>query len=187
MSCILSILFLFSLDYKKQRMKEQETTDTPSDRKMALPDIKKVSEIIPSVPDVHWAPLTGIPFERRIQMAVVLMWIFLLGNCLTIFCCSLFVPFLWPLHIAYIIYLYRDQSPENGGRRSDWFRRLPIWNYYAGYFPAKLVKASVFFFFLVCLQMLMMRIIYRSKTLIPKRITSLGLTHTASSVSVACK
>lgn len=123
----------------------KENTDTKSDRKIALPDIKKVSQVIPNVPEVQWAPLTGIPFERRIQMAVVLMWIFLLGNCLTLFCCSLFLPFLWPLHIAYIIYLYRDQSAENGGRRSDWFRRLPIWNYYAGYFPAKLVKVSLVF------------------------------------------
>ncbi|CAO3635258.1 unnamed protein product [Mucor fragilis] len=118
----------------------KEKTDAQSDRKMALPDIKKVAQVVPSVPEVHWAPLTGIPFERRIQMAVVLMWIFLLGNCLTLFGCSLFLPFLWPLHIAYLVYLYRDQSAENGGRRSDWFRRLPIWNYYAGYFPAKLIK-----------------------------------------------
>ncbi|KAI8647532.1 diacylglycerol acyltransferase type 2B [Parasitella parasitica] len=94
------------------------------------------------MPNVRWAPLTGIPFERRVQTAVVLLWVFLLGNCITLFCCSLFLPVLWPLHIAYIIYLYRDQSAENGGRRSDWFRRLPVWNYFAGYFPVKLVKES---------------------------------------------
>lgn len=102
-----------------------------------FPDIKSVSEVIPSV---RWAPLRGIPFERRIQTVAVLTWVFLLGNCLTIFGFSLFVPLLWPLHIAYIIYLWRDQSPENGGRRSEWFRRLPCWNYFAAYFPVKLVK-----------------------------------------------
>ncbi|KAI7896194.1 diacylglycerol acyltransferase [Mucor mucedo] len=98
---------------------------------------KPVSQVIPNV---RWAPLRGIPFERRVQTAVVFVWIFLLGNCLAIFGLALLNPFLWPVDLAYIIYLLRDQSPENGGRRSEWFRRLPCWSYFAGYFPVKLVK-----------------------------------------------
>lgn len=112
-----------------------------------LSELRPVSEVISNV---RWAPLRGIPFERRVQTAAVLTWIFLLGNCLTIFGLSLLNPFLWPLHLAYIIYLWRDQSPENGGRRSEWFRRLPCWGYFAAYFPVKLVKVitkiSRFFF-----------------------------------------
>ncbi|KAI8066147.1 diacylglycerol acyltransferase [Thamnidium elegans] len=105
--------------------------------------VKKVSEAFTEViPNVRWAPLRGIPFERRVQTATILVWVFLLANCLTVFFGSLLLPFLWPLHIAYIIYLIRDQSPENGGRRSEWFRRLPCWGYFAGYFPVKLVKES---------------------------------------------
>jgi 2-acylglycerol O-acyltransferase 2 len=100
------------------------------------------SEMIEHVPNVRWAPLTGIPFERRLQTAAVLVWVFLLGNCLTLFFTSLFFPVLWPLHIAYFIYCWFDHSPEKGGRRSDWFRSLPFWRYFAGYFPVKLVKVK---------------------------------------------
>lgn len=138
--------FTLSLSEKLLKMKEsaneKETINTNKTSNGVLPDIKKVSEVIQNMPNVRWAPLTGIPFERRVQTAAVLTWVFLLGNCFTIFFCSLFLPFLWPLHIAYIIYLCRDQSAENGGRRSDWFRRLPVWNYFAGYFPIKLVKEA---------------------------------------------
>ena len=126
----------------KEPVNEKETKTAYKISNGVLPDIKKVSKVIQSMPNVRWAPLTGIPFERRVQTAAVLTWVFLLGNCLTVFFCSLFLPFLWPIHIAYIIYLCRDQSAENGGRRSEWFRRLPVWNYFAGYFPVKLVKEA---------------------------------------------
>ncbi|KAI8061819.1 diacylglycerol acyltransferase [Gilbertella persicaria] len=90
---------------------------------------------------VRWAPLT-IPFERRLQTAAVLTWVFLLGNCFTLFLWSLCLPFLWPLQIAYIIFIAKDKAPENGGRRSEWFRRLPFWHYFVSYFPIKLVKEA---------------------------------------------
>jgi 2-acylglycerol O-acyltransferase 2 len=102
---------------------------------------KNVSETLSeNIPNVRWAPLHGIPFERRIQTATVFLWMFLLFNCLCLFGCSLLVPFLWPFHIAYVVYLCKDTSSENGGRRYEWFRRLRVWNYFAGYFPVKLIK-----------------------------------------------
>lgn len=123
-------------------MVQQITKEKEESRKI-LPQVKKVSEALTEVvPNVRWAPMRGIPFERRVQTATVLVWVFLLGNCLSIFFWSLWLPFLWPLHFAYLIYLWRDQSPEHGGRRSDWFRRLSCWNYFAGYFPVKLVKEA---------------------------------------------
>ncbi|KAI9480399.1 MAG: diacylglycerol acyltransferase, partial [Benjaminiella poitrasii] len=104
-----------------------------------LQDLKTLSE---HIPEVQWAPVRGIPFERRVQTATVLAWVFLLGNCLLVFTGSLAFPFLWPVQIAYLIYLWLDKTPENGGRRSEWFRRLPCWSYFAGYFPIKLVKEA---------------------------------------------
>lgn len=99
-------------------------------------------KIVEHIPNVRWAPLTGIPFERRLQTAAVLVWVFLLGNCLTLFFTSLCFPFLWPLHIAYFTYCWFDNSPEKGGRRSDWFRNLAFWKYFASYFPVKLIKVN---------------------------------------------
>ncbi|KAI7905377.1 diacylglycerol acyltransferase [Cokeromyces recurvatus] len=114
-------------------------TDSQAKHIPSLSEIKHLSE---QIPEVQWAPVRGIPFERRVQTAVVLAWIFLLGNCLLSFTLSLFFAFLWPFHIAYIIYLWLDPSPENGGRRSEWFRELSFWKYFANYFPINLVKES---------------------------------------------
>lgn len=134
--CLLfSILLFFHFIIKMTATKESE------EKPKFLPDIKNVSEKITEViPNVRWAPLRGIPFERRVQTAAVLSWVFLLGNCCMIFFGSLILPVLWPLHIAYLIYLFFDGVSEKGGRRSDWFRRLSCWSYFAAYFPVKLVK-----------------------------------------------
>ncbi|KAI8335612.1 diacylglycerol acyltransferase type 2B [Blakeslea trispora] len=90
---------------------------------------------------IRWAPLR-VPFERRLQTAAILTWIFLLGNSLMFFCWTLCLPFLWPLHFAYLVYMIRDRCPENGGRRSEWFRQLPCWRYFVDYFPIQLVKEA---------------------------------------------
>lgn len=144
MFCLIILSFLLFLCVNmKDPIVAVEATESNDARinekfsKTFLPDIKSITEVIPQV---RWAPLRGIPFERRLQTAAVLVWIFLLGNCLTLFGLSFMVPMLWPIHIAYMIYLWFDQAHENGGRRSDWFRRLPFWSLFAGYFPIKLVK-----------------------------------------------
>lgn len=93
-------------------------------------------------PHVRWAPLRGIPLERRLQMLAVCTWVFLLFICLVLFAYCFTLPFLWPLLIAYIIFLYTDKAPETGGRRFDWTRRWPLWKYFVDYFPAKLVKVT---------------------------------------------
>ncbi|KAI7853751.1 diacylglycerol acyltransferase [Circinella umbellata] len=89
---------------------------------------------------VRWAPLHGIPFERRMQMFAVCSWIFMLFICLVIFAACFTHPVLWPLLIAYITFLFTDKAPENGGRRYDWPRRWTIWKYFVDYFPIKLIK-----------------------------------------------
>jgi hypothetical protein len=147
--------------------------------KTFLPDIKKVSQsITEAIPQVRWAPLRGIPFERRLQTAAVLVWIFCLGNCLTLFGLSFMIPVLWPLHVAYIIYLLLDQVHEKGGRRSDWFRRLPCWSFFAGYFPIKLVKVTLIQTHLLITLSIFVK--HRLQTWTHKRTMCLATIHTVS-------
>lgn len=101
-----------------------------------------LSSISDCFPKIEWAPLWGIPLERRMQTAAVVVWLILLGSCMSLSIFSLTLPVLWPIHIAYLAYLWIDQSHENGGRRSEWFRSLPFWHYFAGYFPVKIVKVK---------------------------------------------
>ncbi|KAF7725343.1 diacylglycerol O-acyltransferase 1 [Apophysomyces ossiformis] len=89
---------------------------------------------------IRWAPLHGIPLERRLQMLATCIWIALLPICLGVFLLCFLFPVLWPLLIAYIAFLFFDQAPENGGRRFDWPRRWLLWRYFAAYFPVKLIK-----------------------------------------------
>ncbi|KAI8096552.1 diacylglycerol acyltransferase-domain-containing protein [Halteromyces radiatus] len=90
---------------------------------------------------VRWAPLK-IPLTRRLQMAAILFYISLLLICLSVFTYALLVPFLWPLVIAYVTFIYLDKAPENGGRRLEWTRHLRIWKYFVDYYPISLVKEA---------------------------------------------
>ncbi|ORZ12014.1 diacylglycerol acyltransferase-domain-containing protein [Absidia repens] len=90
---------------------------------------------------VRWAPLK-IPLKRRLQMGVLLFYICLLPICLSLFMYSLLIPFLWPLVIAYVTFVYFDKAPEKGGRRFEWTRKLPIWKYFVDYYPMSLVKEA---------------------------------------------
>ncbi|KAI8987121.1 diacylglycerol acyltransferase type 2B [Pilobolus umbonatus] len=113
---------------------KEKTTET------LLQSINKVPvALTEAVPNVRWAPIR-VPFRRRAQTAAVLFWSCTIALSLSVFFWSMLYPFLWPFHIAYLIYMYLDQSPENGGYRYERMRRLPFWNYFAGYFPVKLVK-----------------------------------------------
>lgn len=96
---------------------------------------------------VRWAPVRGIPIERRLQMTAVCVWISLVLVCLMTFIFLATYKFLWPLLIAYISFLYVDKAPEAGGRRFESTRNWTIWNYFAAYFPVKLIKVVLFFIF----------------------------------------
>ncbi|KAG2204414.1 hypothetical protein INT47_005205 [Mucor saturninus] len=89
---------------------------------------------------VQWAPLTGIPIERRLQMLAVCAWISLLFACLFVFIFLATYKFLWPVLIAYVTFIYFDKAPENGGRRYEKFRHWVVWKYFANYFPVTLIK-----------------------------------------------
>ncbi|XP_042327964.1 2-acylglycerol O-acyltransferase 3 [Sceloporus undulatus] len=49
----------------------------------------------------------------------------------------------WPLAALYFAWWISDwQTPERGGRRSEWMRRWRIWELHRDYFPIKLVKTA---------------------------------------------
>lgn len=89
---------------------------------------------------VRWAPLRGIPIERRLQMLAVCTWISICFICISVFFFMATYKFLWPILIAYISFIYVDKAPETGGRRFESARHWTIWKYFAGYFPVQLIK-----------------------------------------------
>lgn len=92
---------------------------------------------------IHWAPLRGIPLERRLQTTAVCIWIVLAFSCFAFFLYLFTYIFLWPVLILYITFLYVDKAPENGGRCFERTRDWILWKYFANYFPIKLIKASI--------------------------------------------
>ena len=92
---------------------------------------------------IRWAPLTGIPLERRLQMLAVCIWMILALSCCLLFIGLSTYMIFWPVLIAYVSFLYFDKAPENGGRRFESTRHWVIWRYFASYFPVKLIKVKI--------------------------------------------
>ncbi|KAI9483885.1 MAG: diacylglycerol acyltransferase-domain-containing protein [Benjaminiella poitrasii] len=89
---------------------------------------------------IRWAPLRGIPIERRLQMLAVCIWISLVFISVATFLFLATYPVLWPLIIAYSTFLFLDKAPESGGRTFKRARQWILWKYFANYFPVKLIK-----------------------------------------------
>nr|XP_056705782.1 2-acylglycerol O-acyltransferase 1 [Euleptes europaea] len=94
---------------------------------------------------VEFAPLS-IPWRRRAQTAAVSQWVFsflALAQC----CCGIFIILLlgdyWFISVFYVLWLYLDwETPQTGGRRSEWVRNWTVWKYFKEYFPIQLIKTS---------------------------------------------
>ncbi|CAD6193730.1 unnamed protein product [Caenorhabditis auriculariae] len=102
---------------------------------------------MPSMMGIEFAPL-NIPLERRLQTVGALHFFFF--SLLTP-AVSLILPFyllttiVWPLMVAYLIWMYYDwNSPQNGAYRSEWWLRQRIHKWYADYFPVKLHTTADF-------------------------------------------
>ncbi|CAO3680882.1 unnamed protein product [Rhizopus stolonifer] len=91
---------------------------------------------------IQWAPLRGIPLERRLQMSAVCIWIILAFSCTLFFLFLSTHIILWPILIAYMTFIYFDKAPETGGRRFESTRHWTLWKYFANYFPVKLIKEA---------------------------------------------
>ncbi|KDN49573.1 putative diacylglycerol acyltransferase type 2b [Tilletiaria anomala UBC 951] len=91
---------------------------------------------------IRFAPLS-IPRHRRLQTTAVLLWEILLPLGLLVFFFLWSIPILWPVLFPYLIWvLLVDRAPESGGRRVTWVRRLPVWRYFAEYYPVSLIKTA---------------------------------------------
>ncbi|OAA68617.1 diacylglycerol acyltransferase [Niveomyces insectorum RCEF 264] len=95
----------------------------------------------PAARSVRFAPLR-VPLRRRKQTLAVLIHstCLMMSIPLFFFCCA--IPLAWPLIIPYVL-LVLFSNPATDGRlrwRSTWFRSLPLWTWFAEYFPARLHK-----------------------------------------------
>lgn len=95
-----------------------------------------------------FAPL-NIPVHRRLQTLSVIFGVsvFFLGHVfpwIFIVVALICFPGLAPLLIVYLfwIYVWDRDTPNRGGRRFGFVRRLPVWRYFRDYFPVELVKTS---------------------------------------------
>ena len=74
-----------------------------------------------------------------LEAAVVTQFIisfFFLGPILLSFSFLCLITPLAPIVLAYGVWLYIDRERSyREGRRVEWFRRLPIWNWFSNYFP----------------------------------------------------
>ncbi|KAM4747507.1 LOW QUALITY PROTEIN: uncharacterized protein WCC33_005074 [Rhinophrynus dorsalis] len=67
----------------------------------------------------------------------------LMGTFFTILLLYLMFTSLWLIPVIYFIWLIFDwDTPETGGRRTEWVRRWTVWKHFRDYFPVKLVKSS---------------------------------------------
>lgn len=84
-----------------------------------------------------------IPLKRRLQMLAVFSWSVVMVFSLALFLSLCSFPPLWPWLAAYLIWARCiDNSPEEGGRMSPWFRSIMFWKYFAEYYPASLMKEA---------------------------------------------
>lgn len=90
---------------------------------------------------VRMAPI-NVPLERRLQTLATLMYGIEPSLVIGLFIFLWTLPFLWPILIAYTIWMWKDKAPERGGRRLDWVRRLKFWDYFAAYFPVTIIKVK---------------------------------------------
>uniref|UniRef100_A0AC34RDE0 Acyltransferase n=1 Tax=Panagrolaimus sp. JU765 TaxID=591449 RepID=A0AC34RDE0_9BILA len=113
-------------------------------RKVSPPKIHKFSR--KSKRKMKWAPL-AVPLERRLQTGAVcyFVFIFILAPGITLFLplYLLFFTSYWWLMALYLGWMVYDwKAPETGSHPSDWMKKGKVWEYFASYFPIKLVKTA---------------------------------------------
>jgi 2-acylglycerol O-acyltransferase 2 len=87
-----------------------------------------------------------VPLERRKQTAAVALFVsslIFIPGCFVTSLLLLFHPLSRIPVIIYLLYItLLDSSTITGARKSDFFRRLPMFKHYANYFPVKLHKTA---------------------------------------------
>ncbi|GAA6032011.1 hypothetical protein JCM8097_003387 [Rhodosporidiobolus ruineniae] len=93
-------------------------------------------------PKIHWAPFV-VPRHRRLQTFAVFWWTTALPFSLAFFCLLCSIPPLWPLIIAYLVWVFCfDRAPIHGGRPQQWLRKSRLWVWFAEYYPVSLIKTA---------------------------------------------
>ncbi|ORZ23976.1 diacylglycerol acyltransferase type 2A [Absidia repens] len=85
------------------------------------------------------APLS-IPWERRLQMGSVIVWLTSSFYLMGLFLWFWTRPFWFPLAILYLAYLLLDRAPVEGGRPFPWVREWSLWKHIVDFFPIQIIK-----------------------------------------------
>jgi len=92
---------------------------------------------------VEWSFL-NVPWERRIQTTSILLVILMPWLLIYLNVVLFFLPFLWFLHIAYLVwvFVFDKKASSDPSRMNPWMRRLWFWRRFREYFPSKLIKTA---------------------------------------------
>ncbi|KAJ4295681.1 diacylglycerol O-acyltransferase 1 [Collariella sp. IMI 366227] len=90
---------------------------------------------------IRFAPW-NIPYRRRLQTLAVIAHCLSIATSVSVFFFLCANPLLWGFLIFYLVRMLSSKAATDGRlrRRSEWCRRLPLWNLFAEYFPAELHK-----------------------------------------------
>jgi 2-acylglycerol O-acyltransferase 2 len=90
---------------------------------------------------IRFAPLR-MPFPRRLQTAAVYFHCMTLVSLIAAFWFTCANPLTWPILLPYLVHLTFSAAGTNGklGHRSEYLRSLPLWKFFAAYFPMRLHK-----------------------------------------------
>ncbi|KAK2069667.1 hypothetical protein P8C59_004224 [Phyllachora maydis] len=90
---------------------------------------------------IRFAPW-NVPVRRRLQTLAVLAHSLSVAVAVSLFFFLCAIPFSWPILMPYLLHLVLSNDATDGKLRfrSERFRRLALWNFFAEYFPAELHK-----------------------------------------------
>ncbi|XP_063786228.1 2-acylglycerol O-acyltransferase 3 isoform X2 [Pseudophryne corroboree] len=86
------------------------------------------------------------PMRKHLLAISVFQWVLtflLMGIFFTVVLVYMLFTSLWLIPVVYFTYLLIDwDTPERGGRRTEWVRRWTVWKYFRDYFPIKLLQCT---------------------------------------------
>ncbi|XP_018584430.1 2-acylglycerol O-acyltransferase 3b [Scleropages formosus] len=82
-------------------------------------------------------------FVEKVSVLQLVLTFLFMGVSFTLLIVYLLFTSLWLLPALYLTWMAADwDTPERGGRRSEWMRSWPVWRHFKNYFPVKLVKTA---------------------------------------------
>ncbi|MBN3294411.1 DGAT2 acyltransferase, partial [Polypterus senegalus] len=94
------------------------------------------------LPSIPWP--SNSKLVKQLQIISVLQWVItflVMGAACTLLLLYMFCTDCWAIAALYIAWLVFDwNTPEKGGRRSEWVRNWTVWKHFRDYFPIRLIK-----------------------------------------------